>query len=207
AFYLRKLANPWPLGLDYGRTPRWVIDSGAIYLWWILPALISVILIMTHARWLGAAMLLLISGLGPTLGLTPFQFQFNSTVADHYMYLAMLGPALAAAWINRQSRGPIIVRISSALLLVFAVFSVIQTGYWKNSQTLFAHALDVNSRSAMAHNNVGTALAARGELQAAAAHFEAALQAVPIDPTAHRNRARVRADLGDVDSAIYHLDQ
>jgi tetratricopeptide (TPR) repeat protein len=207
AFYLRKLAIPWPLGLDYGRTPRSAIDSGAIYLWWILPALIGVILVVTRARWLGVAMLLLICGLAPTLGLTPFQFQFNSTVSDHYLYLAMFGPALAVAWINQKSHAPIIIGITGALLLVFAVLSFMHAGYWKNSQTLFAHALDVNPRSAMAHNNVGTALAARGELQAAAAHFEAALQSVPIDPTAHRNLARVRAELGDVDSAIFHLDQ
>ena len=29
----------------------------------------------------------------------PFAFQLASTVADRYVYLAMLGPALAAAWL------------------------------------------------------------------------------------------------------------
>ena len=45
------------------------------------------------------AALVFVFGMVMNLGLAPFQFQFHSTVADHYAYLAMLGPALAVAWI------------------------------------------------------------------------------------------------------------
>ena len=40
----------------------------------------------------------------PVLGLVPFAFQAYSTVADRYMYIAMLGPALALAWGLAQVR-------------------------------------------------------------------------------------------------------
>ena len=39
-----------------------------------------------------------VAGLLPVLGFIPFGFQHYSTVADRYMYTAMLGPALALAW-------------------------------------------------------------------------------------------------------------
>jgi hypothetical protein len=46
-------------------------------------------------------------GLLPVSGLARFMFQIHSTVADHYMYLPMLGPAMALAWlIDRYGNPP-----------------------------------------------------------------------------------------------------
>ena len=39
-----------------------------------------------------------VAGVTPVLGLVTFLFQHFSTTADHYLYVSMLGPALAAAW-------------------------------------------------------------------------------------------------------------
>ena len=100
AFYLSKLVVPFWLGPDYGRAPEWVLAQ-----WWhwftgLVPWGLALWLWSRRTRvpWLVAAVGVFVTGLLPVLGLVPFAFQAYSTVADHYMYSAMLGPALALAW-------------------------------------------------------------------------------------------------------------
>ena len=68
----------------------WVVELG---LWWG----------RRRVAWIGAAAAVFVSGLVPVLGLIPFDFQYHySTVADRYVYLALLGLALGMAWSLRQ---------------------------------------------------------------------------------------------------------
>ncbi len=98
AFYMGKLVWPWPLVVDYGRTPPAVWESGALWWTWLVPAAVAAGLWAMRRRWrvgmVGALMAVI--PLLPVLGLVKFDFQFYSTVADHYLYLPMLGVALAA---------------------------------------------------------------------------------------------------------------
>jgi hypothetical protein len=57
--------------------------------------------------WLIVAFAVFVVALLPVLGLTPFNVQMISTVTDRYLYLAMLAPALAVAFLMREpcSRG------------------------------------------------------------------------------------------------------
>jgi protein O-mannosyl-transferase len=58
--------------------------------------------LLPPSRVLLTAFGLFIAWLVPVLGLVPFDFQRVSSVADRYVYLAMIGPALALAWlVNR----------------------------------------------------------------------------------------------------------
>ncbi len=57
----------------------------------------------TRVPWLVSTAGVFVAGLLPVLGLVPFAFQAYSTVADRYVYIAMLGPALALAWGWRSS--------------------------------------------------------------------------------------------------------
>jgi tetratricopeptide (TPR) repeat protein len=51
----------------------------------------------------------------------------------------------------------------SALLLAFALRSREQVGYWRDSESVFTHALICTTGSFVAHDNLGLALAKRGE--------------------------------------------
>lgn len=101
AFYLAKLLFPAHLAFDYGRAPSVVIDQGWAYFTWLVPAVVAAGLFIFRKRATGliAAALLLAAGVAPVLGFSRFDFQTISTVADHYLYLALLGPALAGAWL------------------------------------------------------------------------------------------------------------
>ncbi len=42
AFYLWKLAIPWRLGPDYGRTPQYVLAQWWVYVIWLVPAAVAI---------------------------------------------------------------------------------------------------------------------------------------------------------------------
>ena len=96
-----------------------------------------------------------IVGLLPVLGLIPFTYQFVSTVADRYVYLAMLGPALALAWLLRSHHKTVSLSLTYAALFLFAGLSFFQTAAWSNSRTLYQHCLVHNPRAFIASNNLG----------------------------------------------------
>jgi hypothetical protein len=82
----------------------------------------------------------------------PFDFQEKSTVADHYLYFAMLGAAIGVAgWCEAQPKlRPIVI----ALVAILAARSLLQTRVWADSRTLFAHAVAVNPESFVAYNTL-----------------------------------------------------
>lgn len=154
AFYLYKLFIPIRLGLFYGRTPAAIIENGSIWFTWIVPVLVlgAIAWLGRKRRWPTAAALLFIAGVLPVLGLVPFTFQAYSTVADHYLYLSMLGPALAVAMILSvagmvRTKAAILRWGSGFALLILAGLTVAQTRYWHDSISLFSHAYAVNPHS------------------------------------------------------------
>jgi tetratricopeptide (TPR) repeat protein len=156
AFYLGKLLWPAHLCPDYGHRPAAVFASGRIYFTWIAPAALAAVLIALRRRWpvgIAAGWLFLLP-LMPVLGIVGFMFQFFSTTADHYLYLAMLGPALLLGWCVMAAprwRGGAIV----ALLLLLSVRTLQQEPAWQNTRTLFEHTLAVNPLSFTACDLLG----------------------------------------------------
>ncbi|HZZ43633.1 MAG TPA: tetratricopeptide repeat protein [Tepidisphaeraceae bacterium] len=160
AFYMGKLV--WPVGLafDYGHTPEWVIGSGVLYWTWVFPVSAGVVLWVGRRRWpvvVGAGAVFVI-GLLPVLGLMPFKYQSYSTTADHYLYPAMLGVAMAAAWVVRRWPGRVMTGAVAVLTVGMALGSAHQAGYWENDITLNRRRLEVNPKNYLAHYNLGIAL-------------------------------------------------
>jgi tetratricopeptide (TPR) repeat protein len=212
AFYLFKLVAPVNLSIDYGRTPAVAIESGAAWVTWLAPAAIAIVLGVTRSRVLIASALVFVAGLSMNLGLVPFQFQFYSTVADHYVYLSMFGVALAtaalAALVSPRPDGARLASVFIALIvLTLTILAFRQTRVWRDSISLFTHAVSVNPQSAGSRNNLGRALGEAGFLDEAAAQFRAVLELAPYDPLAHRNLALVCVRRDDIRGAIAHLGE
>lgn len=151
AFYLSKLVFPFKLGIDYGHTPQWVMQSGVGYFAWIVA--IALILIAARARHARAPIGVFVAALLPVLGFVTFDFQEKSTTADHYLYLAMLGVAIAVAGLfdrTKLSLRPIII----AIIALLGVQSFLQAQTWADSRSLFTHAVAVNPASAIAYNDL-----------------------------------------------------
>lgn len=157
AFYLYKLILPLHLAPDYGRNPPVFLHSTARYWTWIVPTIVAWLLWRSRRRapWLGVAGLIFVAALLPVLGFTPFDFQYYSTVADHYLYLAMLGPALALAMalvvVHKRWMTATVVLI----LIALAGRSSAQALYWRSTPALFEHTLAINPDSGVSHERLG----------------------------------------------------
>lgn len=207
AFYLGKLLLPFGLGVDYGRTPARVLSHGWAYAAWLVPAACAVGIWLGRVRrpWLAAAGALLVAAVLPVLGLVPFGFQVQSTVGDRYLYVAMLGPALALAGLLSVLNNRTAQVACGAWLLVLAGLSGAQARYWNNDVALFSQALAVNPRSWMAHNNLGLALLARRQPERAAAEFRESLRWKPDYIQARNDLAIALAAQGKPREAIEEL--
>lgn len=186
AFYLGKLVWPVPLAMDYGRTPEVAMGSAGFYLLWLIPAALIVCVWRVPAlRAARAPLAIFVAGLLPVLGLVPFGYQRISTVADRYVYLAMLGPALGVALAlgraQAKGRARALGLPVAALLIALAWKSHAQVATWRTSETVFAHAAAVTPESWSLHVNLGADLSAAGRVEEARAHY---LEALRIDPTA-----------------------
>lgn len=205
AFYLRKLVWPFGLGPDYGHAPQKVLQHVWGYIGGLVPLGLAFVLWQWRNRLSGLllAAAIFVAGLLPVLGFVPFLFQGHSTVADRYVYLALLGPALGLGWTLQQQAHRKVVWIASVMFLGLLAW---RTGehvqVWQNTMTLFTQALQVNPRSAIAHGKLGTALAQQGEYQEAIAHYRAAIQLRPNYVSAHNNLGQVYYKQGNLTEAI-----
>ncbi len=211
-FYLGKLAWPADLMFIY---PRWNIDATA---WWqyLFPAAALALfgglwLLRRRARGPLAGMLFFAGTLFPALGFLnvyPFRYSF---VADHFQYLASWGViSLAAAgiavWLARLQRWqhPVGYAVGIVLLAVLAGLTRQQSRLYAGFETLFRTTIDRNPTCWMAHNNLGIALAERGQVDEASGHFRRALEIKPDHAEAHNNLSLALQRQGKLDEAIAH---
>jgi tetratricopeptide (TPR) repeat protein len=142
--------------------------------------------------------------------------------------LATRPVAVGLGPIKRGSRGvqtdgtqgraykPFCAAIAAVIIITLAWRAFEQTSYWKNSETLWNHALAVTMDNAMAHNNLGYLFLQRGELDSAISHFETALMIRSRNAAAHynlgealveNNLANALAREGLLDEAISHYEK
>lgn len=145
----------------------------------------------------------------PVIGLVQVGFQSH---ADRYMYIPMIGLSIALAWgaADAVERWP---AIRTTVAPVFAlsclscmVLAFQQTSYWRNTETLYQHAVDVTSDNWMAEGYLGSYLMKRpGRRAEAVQHLEAALRIHPDTSATHNNLGLCMLDAGLYDAALTHF--
>ena len=155
----------------------------------------------------------------PVIGLVQVGEQGH---ADRYTYLPHIGLFLLAVWLVadltavRRSRSRFAVATAVVIIVALAWAAFIQTSYWRNSETLWTHALAVTSDNDVAHNNLGYLCVDRGELDKAISHFETALRIRSGKPDTHydvgsafvqMNLADALARKGQSDEAMVHYEE
>lgn len=205
-FYLSKLAAPIDLTFIY---PRWRPDAADIAQWVYPLATLAVLAALWRFRArIGrgplAAALFFGGTLFPALGFIntyPMRYSF---VADHFQYLASVGPiALAAAGLARlvRARGAAL-GAGAALAVALAALTWRQAAIYESLDTLYADTLRKNPAAWMAHNNLGVVLFDRGQLDAAGEHYAAALREKEDAYEVHNNVGRLQLVRGRTDEAI-----
>lgn len=203
AFYLWKLVWPFGLCADYGRSPNSLLDSGVLYWSWLIPFSLTVLLAsFNRLRIYLLPCALLAVGVLPTLGLIPFNFQVVSTVSDRYLYLAMLGPALALALFVSVGRGILPSVVAVILVAGWTVLSLFQLPEWREGATFFPATLSRNPTSWKSRHNFACTLDAQGKLPEALAEFTEAIRLRPSNAEAHNDMALTLLRMGRRQEAI-----
>jgi len=78
---------------------------------------------------------------------------------------------------------------------------------WRDSETLFRHAIAVTKSNYFAHNMLGRVLADQGRFDEAEAHFEEVLRIFPNQPEAHFSLGVISARKAKFDEALAHYTQ
>ncbi len=215
AFYLWKTLVPTNLAALYedpGRIDPWTSP----YVWSaVLVLAVTVAVIAARRRWpAGAASwVYYVALLGPVLGLAQSGPQL---VADRYSYLSCLAwPLLAGAglfWFWRSpafERAPVhgwgLAALSGVVLITLGIMTWRQTETWRDSETLWRHALAVGQESSIARYNLGVELLGRGETDAAIAQMRRALEINPSYVDADRGVGLVLYKKGDFEQAAKHF--
>jgi protein O-mannosyl-transferase len=186
AFYFGKLVWPAGLRIIYGRTPQAVLASGLLYYTWIIPLGVAAVVWWARRKtaWPLVGLIIFLVALSPVLGFARFMFQIHSTVADHYLYLPMLGAALAVAGLVSLKPVPAVAGGCAAVLAVLAIVSVLQIRHWRDSEAVYARVLEFHPNSGFARGGLGRAYAESGRIRQAIEQFHIAVELVPTSRTA-----------------------
>jgi tetratricopeptide (TPR) repeat protein len=154
--------------------------------------------------WIGIGWLWFLGTLVPVIGLVQVGLQ---AIADRYTYLPILGVQIALLWTLREAvpspgarRGWI--ALGAGLLAACGVLTWRQIGVWKNSFTLFDHAIRVTHDNYVAHDNRGLFLFKAGKIEEAMADYRRALAINPAYLNANNNLGYALAQQGRPAEAI-----
>jgi tetratricopeptide (TPR) repeat protein len=195
-FWPARLAVFYPYPHDF---PAWQIALSAL----LLVAISMVVLRERRSRpYLAVGWLWYLGTLVPVIGLIQVGAQAR---ADRYMYLPIVGLSIMLAWTLREllSRKAAL-SVAIAACLACAVVCEAQIQHWRNSETLFRHALDVTSGNYLAHHNLGVALAGDGRFAEAIGQYQLALQIEPDAANVQTDYGNALAKSGRVQEAIAH---
>ncbi len=182
----------WPSGLAV----FYPHPENALTLWKVVGAaavLIAITALFWHfreRRYLLVGWLWFLGTLVPVIGIVQVGRQ---AWADRYAYFPLWGLFVIAVWLLSEAATRMKlsraaqVAIALAALLGYSVATHIQIGYWRNSYSLFAQALQVTGPNAIAEGNLGSALIEMRRPDLAVPHLERAIQLMPGFSTAHYN--------------------
>jgi tetratricopeptide (TPR) repeat protein len=200
----------WPVNLAVfyphpeNRLPLWEIISSLFLLICVTAVAIT---LRKQLPYLITGWLWYLGMLVPVIGLVQVGWQGR---ADRYTYLPQIGLYIAATWtvadlttLWRHQR----IILSAAALLTIVVLSRrawVQTRYWRDSETLFKHALAVTTNNDVAENNLGIVYLRQGNLDEAISLLQAAVDLRPDNSPAHENLAKALLQKGKVTDALIH---
>jgi tetratricopeptide (TPR) repeat protein len=107
--------------------------------------------------------------IAPVIGLVQAGAQ---SMADRFTYLPSIGIIAAVVWLVADSMPQrAAAAIGAVAVAIFAILSFRQVGFWRDSETLFTHAIAVTKNNIVAELSLGDALQAKGDLHAATDHY------------------------------------
>jgi tetratricopeptide (TPR) repeat protein len=160
--------------------------------------------------WLLFGWLWYLGMLVPVIGLVQVGGQAR---ADRYTYLPLIGIFVIAAWGAKELarrykiRSTVTAVAAGVVLTALASAAWIQTGYWKDSITLYSRALEVTEDNWAMQYNLGTELLNAGKNTEALVHLQEALKIYPGDANTNLNTGSALLGVGKTDEATRHFQR
>ena len=183
----------WPSGLAvFYPHPEGSLSLAKVLVAGLLLVVITVLAWLDRTRrpYLFTGWLWFLVAMIPMIGIVQVGRQ---AMADRYAYLPFIGLFILAVWGTADLLDHLQVSltpeavVAAAVVIAYASTAFLQINYWRNSYTLFSHALAVTTHNGIAEDNLGAALMEAGRPDLALPHFEAAAQYIPQLSTAHYN--------------------
>jgi tetratricopeptide (TPR) repeat protein len=207
--YAGKLFWPSDLAVFYPYRAHWPQGLVASALGLLLAITVAAFIWRRKVPWLFVGWFWFLGTLVPVIGLVQAGEQ---SMADRYSYLPTLGLLLMVVWGLSHALRAISWRAPAVILAAAAVLACMwltreQIGFWKDSETLFLHAIAVTRGNYMAHNSLGTALGQQGRLDEAVDQFQEALREKPGYFFAHANLGTTFHKQGKLPEAVRELQE
>jgi tetratricopeptide (TPR) repeat protein len=214
-FYLGKLLWPTQLTFSY---PKFEIDpSDPLQYTW---AIAGAVLLWGLWRWRSAvgraplaAAIFFVATLSPLLGFVPLFTFWYTYVADHYQYMASIGPIVlvsAGATHLLRDRTSLGMRglasVAALVLIVLAVLVWNQSRVYESEETLWRDTIAKNPTSWMAQTNLGRYLVREERFEEAAEAYGRVFAIRPDTHRAHIGRAGALLKLGREREAEEHFE-
>ncbi len=209
-FYLGKLFWPSDLTFSY---PRWDIHVADPFAYGWLLAIAGACVAICFARRIAGrgpevAAIFFVATLSPLIGfIMLFTFRYTF-VADHYQYLACIGPiALASAALTKFAGSLKYCRsflsgIGALILIPLGLLTWHQSASYADIETLWRTTIARNPRSWMAYTNLSVALLEKGEINEAINNSRKSLELYPDYAEAHYNLGNALLKKGEIDEAL-----
>jgi protein O-mannosyl-transferase len=181
--YIGKVFYPTPLAVLYPLDMNgysWAEIGGCLA---ILLVVTAVVILERHRhRFLLTGWLWYLGTLVPVIGLVQVGAQ---SMADRYMYLPGIGIYIIIVWLagevaSKLHLPKVVPAAAGAVFLgVLLLMTRNQVGYWKDSESLFKHAIDVTKNNYVMYKNYGQLMKQQGHLDEAIKNIR---QALAINP-------------------------
>ena len=191
---------PYPRGVS-----AWQVIASCILLF----ALTAFVVVARKQRPLVVGWFWFLGTLVPMIGLVQVGDQ---SMADRYAYLPYVGLFIMICWgiadlASEKIKSRTVTAVwltapSLAILLALTVLTHRQIEYWRNSVTLWSHAVQVTTGNEAAETYLGQALLRQANAQAAIPHFRKAIALFPAGPKAYMFLGYAEQQVGDPRAAI-----
>jgi Tfp pilus assembly protein PilF len=209
-FYVGKLLWPTNLAFSY---PLWKIDASD-FPQVLMPV---AVLVMLAALWLYkfrigrgplAAVVFFLVTISPALGFIDYYTMIYSLVADHYVYIAMIGLVAVAIeplarWAGTSAfRQRSLAIAASAIAVALGTVTYQRTFVYQGPRELWADTLEKNPNSLLARTSMGIAFRHDGKFDKALEQFRIALAIDPHNYQSLNGVGTILVDTGHLDEAV-----
>jgi tetratricopeptide (TPR) repeat protein len=204
--YVQKMIWPAGLAVLYPH-PGTSLPGGLVALAGVF--LVGILLLVNRFKhrfpYLAVGWLWYVGTLVPVIGIVQVGLQ---GMADRYTYVPLIGIFIIIAWgatemLAKFPSGKYLLAGSAVVIVsVCGICTWYQVAYWKDTVSLFRHAVEVTSNNVTAQINLAYNLSKEGKIDEGLEHCYEALRIKPDDVNTHNTLGILLADAGKLEEGV-----